>query len=60
MHEHIEQPWSVDTLARTAALARSAFFDRFTRNVGQAPMDRRAGRMAVAKDLLSRQKLGMA
>ncbi|MFD5573880.1 AraC family transcriptional regulator [Streptomyces cadmiisoli] len=61
MHERIEQPWTVERLARAAALSRSAFFDRFTRNVGLSPMEYlRAWRMAVAKDLLSRQDLGMA
>ena len=48
-------------LAKTAALSRSAFFDRFTRTVGLAPMEYLlAWRMAVARDLLRREGLGVA
>ena len=48
-------------LARTAALSRSAFFERFTRTVGLAPMEYLlAWRMAVAKDLLRRHEFGVA
>ena len=47
-------------LARTAALSRSAFFDRFTRTVGVPPMEYLlAWRMAVARDLLRRQDLAI-
>ena len=47
-------------LARTAALSRSAFFERFTRTVGLPPMEYLlAWRMAVAKNLLRRQDLGV-
>ncbi len=42
-------------LAKTAALSRSAFFERFTRTVGLPPMEYLlAWRMAVEKDLLRR------
>jgi regulator of protease activity HflC (stomatin/prohibitin superfamily) len=46
-------------LAQTAALPRSAFFERFTRTVGLPPMEYLlAWRMALAKDLLRRQEFG--
>jgi AraC-like DNA-binding protein len=51
----------VAQLAKTAALSRSAFFDRFTRTVGLPPMEYLlAWRMAVARDLLCRQDYGIA
>ena len=47
--------------AREAALSRSAFFDRFARAVGVAPMEYLlAWRMAVAKDLLRRENLALS
>jgi AraC-like DNA-binding protein len=61
MHGQVARPWTVTQLARTAALSRSAFFERFTRTVGVPPMEYLLGwRMAVAKDLLRRQDLGVA
>jgi AraC-like DNA-binding protein len=61
MHGQITRSWTVAQLARTAALSRSAFFERFTRTVGLPPMEYLlAWRMAVAKDLLRRQDLGMS
>jgi AraC-like DNA-binding protein len=55
MHNQIARSWTVAQLARTAALSRSAFFDRFMQNVGVSPMEYLlAWRMAVAKDLLRR------
>lgn len=55
MHREPGRAWTVVQLARKAALSRSAFFDRFTRTVGLAPMEYLlAWRMAVAKDLLRR------
>jgi AraC-like DNA-binding protein len=51
----------VHHLARTAALSRSAFFERFTRTLGVAPMEYLlAWRMAVAKDLLRRSDVGLS
>ena len=48
-------------LAKTVALSRSAFFERFTRTVGLPPMEYLlAWRMAVAKNLLRRQDLALA
>lgn len=61
MHAHLTRAWTVAQLAKLAALSRSAFFDRFTRTVGLAPMEYlQAWRMAVAKDLLRRGDLGIS
>jgi AraC-like DNA-binding protein len=61
MHGNLARSWTVAQLAKAAALSRSAFFDRFTRAVGLAPMEYLLGwRMAVAKDLLRREELGLA
>jgi len=61
MHGQVARSWTVPQLARTAALSRSAFFERFTRTVGVPPMEYLLGwRMAVAKDLLRRHDVGVA
>ncbi|WP_152223543.1 AraC family transcriptional regulator [Pseudomonas sp. SCB32] len=61
MHERIAHPWTVAQLAREAALSRSSFFERFSSQVGMPPMEYLIGwRMAVAKDLLRQQRLGLA
>ncbi|HET6335242.1 MAG TPA: AraC family transcriptional regulator [Polyangiales bacterium] len=61
MHAQFARPWTVAQLAKTAALSRSAFFERFSRTVGVAPMEYLlAWRMAVARDLLRRQDVGIA
>jgi AraC-like DNA-binding protein len=61
MHGDPARSWTVDQLAKKAALSRSAFFDRFTRAVGQPPMEYLlAWRMAVAKDLLRRHDFRLA
>jgi AraC-like DNA-binding protein len=61
MHERPTHAWTVIALAREAALSRSAFFDRFRREVGVTPMEYLLGwRMALAKDLLRREKLSVA
>ncbi len=53
VHAHVDRAWSVDALARIAALSRSAFFERFTRLVGMTPgAYLLAWRMEVAKSLL--------
>ena len=53
MHGEPTRSWTVDELAREAALSRSTFFDRFRREVGVAPKEYLLGwRMALAKDLL--------
>lgn len=61
MHAGIDQPWSVEQLSRAAALSRSAFFERFNRLVGVAPMEYLlAWRMEIAKRLLRDQTLSVA
>jgi len=61
MHSQLDRSWTVARLARTAALSRSAFFERFTRTVGLPPMEYLlAWRMAVAKDVLRREDVGLA
>ena len=61
MHGQLARSWTVALLARTTALSRSTFFERFTRTVGLPPMEYLlAWRMAVAKDLLRREDLGLA
>jgi AraC-like DNA-binding protein len=61
MHEQPAYPWTVAALAKEAALSRSAFFERFNREVGTAPMEYLlAWRMALAKDLLRRREGGVA
>ena len=60
MHAHLARAWTVPQLAKTAALSRSAFFERFTKHVGLPPMEYLlAWRMAVAKDLLRRHEFGI-
>jgi AraC-like DNA-binding protein len=60
MHREPAKAWTVVLLAKTAALSRSAFYERFTRVVGMAPMEYLlAWRMALAKDLLRRGDLGI-
>lgn len=61
MHGQLARSWTVAQLAKTAALSRSAFFERFTRTVGLTPMEYLlAVRMAVAKDLLRREDFRIA
>lgn len=61
MHEDPTQAWTVARLAKEAALSRSAFFERFSRAVGVAPMAYLlAWRMALAKNLLRRNKGSIA
>lgn len=61
MHGEPARAWTVDELARQAALSRSAFFDRFSRAVGLRPMEYLlAWRMALAKDLLRRPGVALA
>lgn len=38
MHEHPSRAWTMAELAEVAALSRSAFFERFRKTVGVAPM----------------------
>lgn len=60
MHGDPARSWTVDQLAKKVALSRSAFFERFTRAVGLPPMEYLlAWRMAMAKDLLSREDIAL-
>ncbi|SKD08303.1 AraC family transcriptional regulator, partial [Paraburkholderia hospita] len=61
MHERPASPWSIAQLAREAAMSRSAFFERFSRAVGVAPMEYLlAWRMAIAKQLLRQREFAIA
>ena len=61
MHDRPTHAWTVAELAREAALSRSTFFERFRREVGVAPMEYLLGwRMALAMDVMRREKVGMA
>jgi AraC-like DNA-binding protein len=61
MHESMTRPWTVAQLAKESAMSRSAFFERFSRAVGVAPMEYLlAWRMALAKHLLRRGEGGVA
>ena len=58
MHARVNHAWSVEQLASAAALSRSAFFERFTRLVGVAPMEYLLSwRMEIAKRLLREDAL---
>lgn len=60
MHERPAAPWNVAQLASEATLSRSAFFERFSRAMGVAPMEYLlAWRMATAKQLLRQRELAM-
>lgn len=61
MHGAPAHAWTIDALAKEAALSRSSFFARFNRAMGVTPMEYLlAWRMALAKTLLSEQGLGVA
>jgi AraC-like DNA-binding protein len=61
MHESPTRAWTVAQLAKEASLSRSAFFERFSRAVGVAPMEYLlAWRMALAKNLLRREVGGVS
>jgi len=61
MHADPARAWTVEELAKKAALSRSVFFDRFTGAVGMPPMEYLVGwRMAIAKDLLRQQDISLA
>lgn len=61
MHADVGRAWTVEQLARTAAMSRSGFFERFTRVVGVPPMEYLLGwRMALARDLLRQPAFDVA
>jgi AraC-like DNA-binding protein len=54
MHERPAHPWTLDELAREVYLARSALAERFTRLVGQPPIQYLTGwRMQLAAGMLA-------
>jgi len=58
LHARIDHSWTIEQLATIAAMSRSAFFERFTRLVGVAPMEYLlAWRMEIAKSLLRDEAL---
>ncbi len=60
IHGDPARSWTVEQMAKEAALSRSTFFDRFSRAVGLPPMEYLlAWRMALAKDLLRRADIGL-
>lgn len=61
MHESPTKAWTAAQLAKEAALSRSAFFERFSRAVGLAPMAYLLNwRMASAKTMLRHSEAGIA
>lgn len=61
MHERPADAWTVAQLAHEAAMSRSAFFERFSRAVGVAPMAYLlAWRMALARQMLRQRELAIA
>lgn len=61
MHAQPGERWTVAQLAKAAALSRSAFFERFSREVGVAPMEYLLSwRMALAKNFLRNEDGGIA
>jgi AraC-like DNA-binding protein len=61
IHAEPQRRWSVEALARAAALSRSAFCERFARLVGVAPARYLARwRMAVAATLLRQSRAPVA
>lgn len=61
IHEQPSARWDVAGLANAAAMSRSAFFERFRRTVGMAPMEYLLHwRMVLAKRLLEDGKLSVA
>jgi AraC family transcriptional regulator, alkane utilization regulator len=60
LHALPERPWTVDELAKEAAMSRAALAKRFVELVGQSPIQYLAGwRMHVARDLLRESTLGI-
>ncbi len=61
LHADPAEAWNVERLARQAALSRSAFFARFQRTLGVAPMEYLlAWRMALAKKMLQTRETSLA
>jgi AraC-like DNA-binding protein len=60
LHGLPDRPWSVEELAREAAMSRAALAKRFVELVGQSPIQYLASwRMHLARDLLRESTLGI-
>ena len=61
VHGRLNEPWTVDALAREVGLSRSVFADRFTRVIGESPMHYLSRwRLQVAAQRLSTSHEAMA
>jgi len=61
MHQAPDKPWTVDTLAETVGLSRSALAQRFTDLLGQPPMQYLTRwRLTVAAQRLRNHDVGLA
>lgn len=61
IHASPERAWTVDGLAKAAAMSRAALAKRFVELVGQSPIQYLAGwRMHLARNLLRDSRLGLA
>jgi AraC-like DNA-binding protein len=61
LHQRPAHPWTLEELARRSALSRSSLAERFTRLVGQPPMQYLARwRMQLAAGLLARESATVA
>lgn len=61
IHLDLARRWTVEKLARVAGMSRAAFAERFARIVGMPPMHYvLEWRMAIAKDMLRRERLNLA
>jgi len=61
IHAEPARAWTVPELARAAGMSRSAFFERFRREVGTAPMEHlMIWRMALAKEMLLGKERSLA
>jgi AraC family transcriptional regulator, alkane utilization regulator len=60
LHALPNRPWTVDELAREAAISRAALAKRFVKLVGQSPIQYLAGwRMHLARHLLRESSFGI-
>lgn len=58
MHEAPQEKWTVDSLARLAAMSRTSFYAAFSETIGEPPMKYLSNlRMARAAELLSTYKV---
>ncbi|PKR55777.1 AraC family transcriptional regulator [Thalassospira marina] len=61
LHEKPGHSWTIAELAKRAGMSRSAFFDRFQKSVGIAPMDYLLNwRMSLAQRMLRQKKCTIA